>query len=74
MARKEGDEAVELTEQKFCEYCTFPGKYLVVAEDGDRQIFVDATDGFLRCFDDEYPGFLVQGRIRYCPMCGRKLP
>ena len=54
-----------------CEYCKTPGKTLDVIET-DNRIFVNLTGAYIQIFDEEYPGFVHNIPIRFCPMCGRK--
>lgn len=54
-----------------CEYCKMPEKTLDVIETEDR-IFVNLAGAYIQVFDEEYPGFVHNIPIRFCPMCGRK--
>lgn len=62
-----------MQELKPCPFCALPGKFLMVIDDDERNIFVEVSGSILRVFDDEYPGLLEGRTINYCPMCGRKL-
>lgn len=55
-----------------CEYCKTPGKTLGVIETEDR-IFVNLTGAYIQIFNEEYPGFIHNIPIRFCPMCGHEL-
>lgn len=55
-----------------CEYCKTPGKTLDVIETADR-IFVNISGKYIQIFNEEYPGFIHNIPIRFCPMCGREL-
>ena len=56
-----------------CEYCCVAPKYLGVCENADPRIFITVSGAYLQVFDEEYPGFIDNIEISYCPMCGRKL-
>lgn len=55
-----------------CEYCKVPGKILDVIETADR-IIVNLAGSCIQIFDEEYPGFIHNIPIRFCPMCGQEL-
>ena len=55
-----------------CEYCKTPGKMLDVIE-AENRIFVSVEGAHIQIFDEEYPGFIHNIPIRFCPMCGREL-
>ena len=55
-----------------CEFCGSPGKSIGIIETDDR-IFVGLAGAYIQVFDEEYPGFVENMPIRFCPMCGRKL-
>lgn len=55
-----------------CEYCKIPGKTLDVIETEER-IFVNLAGAYIQIFDEEYPGFIHNIPIRFCPMCAREL-
>jgi hypothetical protein len=56
-----------------CEYCKEVSKTFGVVESADNRIFVSISGSYLQIFDEEYPGFVDNIPIKYCPMCGRKL-
>lgn len=60
-----------------CEYCKTPGKTIDVIEidaiEAEGQIFVNLAGAYIQIFDEEYPGFIHNIPIRFCPMCGKKL-
>lgn len=55
-----------------CEYCGTPEKTIGIVETDDR-IFVGLAGAYIQVFDEEYPGFVENMPIRFCPMCGRRL-
>ena len=55
-----------------CEYCKTPGKTIDVIETENR-IFVGMAGEYIQIFDGDYPGFIHNIPIRFCPMCGREL-
>lgn len=55
-----------------CEYCKTPGKTLDVIETKDR-IFVGVAGAYIQIFNEEYPGFIHNIPIWFCPICGREL-
>lgn len=59
-------------ETSVCEYCKTPGKYLDVIDAEDR-IFVGLTGECIQIFNESYPGYIHNIKIKYCPICGRKL-
>lgn len=59
--------------EKGCEYCTLPEKYMDVLDYADTRLFVGVSGSFIRIFNEEYPGFNGLIRIDHCPKCGRKL-
>jgi len=56
-----------------CEYCRVAAKYLGVCEGTEPRIFISVSGAYLQVFDEEYPGFVDNFEINYCPKCGRKL-
>lgn len=56
-----------------CEYCKEVPKNLGIVENSESRIFVTLSGKHLQIFDEEYPGFVDNIQIKYCPMCGRKL-
>lgn len=56
-----------------CEYCKIVPETLGIVENSESRIFVNVSGSFLQIFDEEYPGFVDNIPIKYCPMCGRKL-
>lgn len=62
-----------MQELKKCPFCALPGKFLMVIDDDERNIFVEVSDSVLRVFDDIMPGMLEGRIINFCPMCGRYL-
>ena len=56
-----------------CEYCRTPGKTLAVIEEADPRIFISIQGAYLQIFNEEYPGFIENIKIKCCPMCGRNL-
>ena len=56
-----------------CKYCSVPGDFLMVCENVEPRLFLSVSGAYLQLFDEEYPGFVDNGAINYCPMCGRKL-
>ena len=55
-----------------CEYCKTPSKYMAVIESEPR-LFLSVTGNCIQIFDEDYPGFIDNIKIKYCPMCGRDL-
>ncbi len=58
---------------KICEYCKIVPTYLAVCEGVEPRLFISVSGSYLQIFDEEYPGFIDNVEINYCPMCGRKL-
>jgi hypothetical protein len=56
-----------------CKYCSESSPYLAVIEAADPRVFVSVSGAYLQVFDEEYPGFVDNIPICYCPKCGRKL-
>lgn len=56
-----------------CEYCKTPGKTLAVIEAADPRIFILIQGAYLQIFNEDYPGFIENIKIKRCPMCGRNL-
>lgn len=56
-----------------CEYCAIPGKTLAVIEETDPRIFISVQGRYLQIFNEAYPGFIKNIKIKCCPMCGRNL-
>lgn len=56
-----------------CEHCKTAPTYLAVCESTEPRIFITISGSYLQIFDEEYPGFVDNFEINYCPMCGRKL-
>ena len=64
----------KVTEKRdICECCKTPGKTLAVIEGTDPRIFVSIQGAYLQIFDEAYPGFTENIKIKYCPICGRNL-
>ena len=59
-------------EEQECDFCKTPGQSIGIIEADDR-IFVGLTGAYIQIFDEEYPGFIENMPIRFCPMCGRRL-
>ena len=59
-------------EEHGCDFCNPPGRTIGIVETNDR-IFVGLTGAYIQVFDEEYPGFIENMPIRFCPMCGRRL-
>lgn len=59
-------------ETPVCEYCKIPEKYLDVIDTEDR-VFVGLSGEYIQIFNESYPGYVHNIRIKYCPICGRKL-
>ena len=58
--------------EKGCEYCN-AYKNIATIDYGETQIIVDLNGDNIRIFDNETPGICENNKIKYCPMCGRKL-
>jgi len=56
-----------------CKYCKEVAETLGIVKNPDNRVFVNVSGGYLQIFDEEYPGFVDNIPIKYCPMCGRKL-
>ncbi|MBD5547539.1 MAG: hypothetical protein HDQ97_09085 [Lachnospiraceae bacterium] len=56
-----------------CEYCGTPGETLAVIEEADPRIFISIQGAYLQIFNEAYPGFIENIKIKCCPMCGRNL-
>lgn len=56
-----------------CEYCKMPGKTLSIIEAAEPRIFISVQGAYLQIFDEDYPGFTENIKIKYCPICGRNL-
>lgn len=56
-----------------CEYCKTPGKTLAVIEEADPRIFISIQGAYLQIFNEDYPGFVENIKIKCCPMRGRNL-
>lgn len=56
-----------------CKYCKEVPETLGMVENPDNRVFVNVSGSYLQIFDEEYPGFVDNIPIKYCPMCGRKL-
>ena len=59
--------------EKGCEYCKFPSGYLAAIENAEPRILLTINGSYLQIFDEDYPGFIDNVEINYCPMCGKKL-
>ncbi len=59
-------------QEKGCEYCETPGKTIGTIE-SDNRIFVGLSGAHIQIYDEDYPGFVENIPVRFCPMCGRKL-
>lgn len=59
-----------------CEVCGMhgmPGKTMYVVECTEPHIMIHVSGRYVQMFDEEYPGWVDNFPINYCPMCGRKL-
>lgn len=59
--------------EKGCEYCETPGKTLHVVECAEPRIMLHVSGRYVQMYDEEYPGWVDNFPIHFCPMCGRKL-
>lgn len=67
-----GADIQEMTSGEGCDFCKIAGKLLDVIETDDR-IFVGLSGAHIQIYDGNYPGFVHCIKIRFCPICGRKL-
>jgi len=56
-----------------CKACGFPSGYLYVVENTEPRIFLNLNGRYIQIFNEEYPGWIDNFQINYCPMCGRRL-
>lgn len=56
-----------------CEFCEIPGKLLDVIEQPEPRIFVGLSGAYIQIYDEDYPGFIENIPIKFCPICGREL-
>lgn len=56
-----------------CEFCEIQGRTLDVIEQTDPRIFVGLSGAYIQIYDEDYPGFIENIPINFCPICGRKL-
>lgn len=62
--------------QKQCGFCGPAGRYIaVIAPDRylKHGLYVGVSGAYLQMYDGEYPGFIENIEINYCPECGRIL-
>jgi hypothetical protein len=59
-----------------CPYCGLPGWDLLTVElSEDEAIRVDITGNLLRAFSDSLDSYHLETmQIKFCPVCGAKLP
>lgn len=66
-----------IKKQNPCDFCgPAGGSYIAVFEAGqlsENRLFIRVCGGYLQMFDEEYPGFIDNIEINYCPKCGRIL-
>jgi hypothetical protein len=68
-------EKQERENPKPCDYCDSNAhEYVYVSEAMEPRIFFDVSGPNIRFFDEQFEGgFCDMFKIRFCPMCGRKL-
>lgn len=62
--------------QKTCGFCGPAGSYIAVIEPCGflgHGLFIRVSGAYLQIYDEEYPGFIDNIEINYCPKCGRIL-
>ena len=64
------------TKQKQCGFCGPAGKYIAVIAPGgcfEHGLYIRVSGAYLQIYDGEYPGFIDNIEINFCPKCGRML-
>lgn len=62
--------------QKPCDFCGPAGRYIAVIAPGgyvEHGLYIRVSGAYLQMYDGEYPGFIENIEINYCPKCGRIL-
>lgn len=62
--------------QKQCDFCGPAGKYIAVIAPGEcfeHGLYIRVSGAYLQIYDGEYPGFVDNIEINFCPKCGRML-
>ena len=62
--------------QKQCGFCGPAGRYIAVIAPGgyfEHGLFIRVSGAYLQMYNEEYPGFIDNIEINYCPKCGRIL-
>ena len=62
--------------QKQCGFCGTAGSYIAVIMPGgcfEHGLYIRVSGAYLQIYDGEYPGFIDNIEINFCPKCGRML-
>ena len=62
--------------QKQCDFCGLAGRYIAVIAPGgcfEHGLYIRVSGAYLQIYDGEYPGFIDNIEINFCPKCGRIL-
>ena len=62
--------------QKQCGFCGPAGEYIAVIAPGgcfEHGLYIRVSGAYLQIYDGEYPGFIDNIEINFCPKCGRML-
>ncbi len=62
--------------QKQCDFCGPAGKYIAVIAPGgnfEHGFYIRVSGAYLQIYDGDFPGFIDNIEINYCPKCGRML-
>lgn len=65
-----------IEKQKPCDFCGPAGRYIAVVAPGgylESGLYIRVSGAYLQMYDGEYPGFIDNIEINYCPKCGRIL-
>lgn len=62
--------------QRQCDFCGPAGKHIAVIAPCDQfehGLYINVSGEYLQIYDGDYPGFIDNIEINYCPKCGRML-
>lgn len=62
--------------QEQCDFCGSGGKYIMAIAPGgcfEHGLYIVISGAYLQIYDGEYPGYIENIEINYCPKCGRIL-
>jgi hypothetical protein len=74
-SRQKAQEILRLLDEaeKPCNICRTAGDFIGESDYGDTRLFYRVSGAYMQVFDEEYPGFVDNIPIRFCPGCGRRI-